>query len=111
MGVPELGSDPKEWKGKLDAMNAQAAQGKAKIVHEPDRTGADAVQRKAHAQGMIKDGHDADHALDIQFGGSATNPANIRSTAARVNRSVGSQGKRRLDYPDGTPIREFVEDK
>ena len=97
-----------EWKGKLDAMNAQADAGKAKVVYDTVRDGK--AQKEARQQGMIEDGHDADHALDLQFGGEDV-IGNIRSTPSRVNRSVGGQGHRRKLYPEGTPIRRFIEDE
>ncbi len=99
-----------EWKGKMDALNEQAAAGEAKIVHEPDRPPeALQAQRQARSSGMIQEGHHADHALDLQFGGKP-GIENIRSTPARINTSVGAQGKARLSYPDGTKIRRFVDE-
>jgi hypothetical protein len=106
-----VGVSDTEWQAKLDAMNAQAAQGKAKIVHDVSRPPEAAqAQRQAREQGMIREGDQADHALDMQFGGSA-GMENIRSTPARINQSVGAQGKARQQYPDGTPIERFVEKK
>ncbi|WP_009961005.1 RHS repeat-associated core domain-containing protein [Verrucomicrobium spinosum] len=97
-----------DWNAKLAAMNEQAAAGKAKVVHSPVRDGK--AQKQARQQGMIEDGHDADHALDLQFGG-ADDIGNIRSTPSRVNRSVGGQGQGRKQHPDGTPIDRFVDDE
>ena len=94
------------WQNKLNALNEGAAQGRAKVVYEPVRNGQ--AQRQARQQGMIKPGDDADHGLDLQFNGS-DNISEIISTNSRVNRSVGSQGKGRLNYPDGTPISKFTE--
>lgn len=82
--------------------------GNARIVYDPVRGGR--AQREARHQGMIQDGHDADHALDLQFGGK-DELGNIRSTPSRVNRSVGGQGNGRRRHPDGTPIRRFIEDE
>jgi hypothetical protein len=67
-------------------------------------------QKEARKDGLIKSGHDADHGLDLQFGGTP-GKENIISTEQRVNRSVGGQGAARKQYPDGTQIRKFVEDK
>jgi hypothetical protein len=93
------------WRTKLGMLNAAAARGEARVVHSPTRSGT--AQREARSSGMIEPGHDADHALDLQFGG-ADSMANITSTATRVNRSVGAQGRARMAFPDGTPIKEFV---
>ena len=80
------------------------ARGEAKVVLHPERDGK--AQRDARAAGEIQPGHDADHALDLQFGGKDAR-SNIVSTNSSVNRSVGSQGKQRTQFPDGTPIKEF----
>ena len=85
--------------------NEGAANGKAKVVYNPERSGV--AQREARAAGKIKQGHDADHGLDLQFDGDDLR-SNITSTPSRINRSVGGQGNRRFQYPDGTPIKEFV---
>jgi hypothetical protein len=95
------------WQKKLDALNQGASSGRAKVVHKPVRTGA--AQKQARKSGQIEPGHDADHGLDLQYGGSDTIDE-IISTQKRVNRSVGAQGRRRLQYPDGTPIRQFLEE-
>jgi len=94
----------KDWDAKLAHLNAAAKKGKAKVVHHPERDGK--AQRDARAAGEIQAGHDADHALDLQFGGQDAR-SNIVSTNSSVNRSVGSQGKQRMQFPDGTPIRGF----
>jgi RHS repeat-associated protein len=96
------------WQAKVNKMNAAAARGEAKVVHHPTRSGA--AQREARAAGDIKPGHDADHGLDLWAGGADARP-NITSTPPRINRSVGGQSRARLDYPDGTPIKEFVTKK
>jgi len=103
---PEGVSDA-EWKAKLKALNDAAKNGKAKVVHNPVRDGK--AQKQARKEGKIKKGHDADHSLDLQFGGD-DKPSNIRSTPSRVNRSVGGQGQQRMQHPHGTPIRKFVSD-
>jgi hypothetical protein len=87
--------------------NEAAAAGRAKVVHNPVRDGR--AQRLAKKKGMIEKGHDADHGLDLQFGGEDV-IEEIISTESRVNRSVGGQGKRRMKFPDGTPIRKFFEE-
>jgi len=92
------------WQAKLQHLNEGARSGSARVVHRPSMTGA--AQREARRSGAISAGDDADHALDLQFGG-ADDAANIVSTPARVNRSVGAQGRQRLDHSDGTRIREF----
>ena len=97
-----------QWQKKLDALNAGAAEGRAQVVHRPVRTGT--AQRQARAEGRISAGDDADHALDLQFGGKDT-PAEIISTNSTVNRSVGAQGRQRLRHPDGTPINRFREEQ
>lgn len=87
-------------------MNAAAAEGRAKVVHRPVRSGE--AQRQARAEGRISPGDDADHGLDLQFGGQDV-PEEIISTNSTVNRSVGGQGRQRLSHPDGTPITCFKE--
>ena len=96
-----------QWQKKLDALNAGAAEGRAKVVHHPVRSGA--AQRQARAEGRIAPGDEADHGLDLQFGGRDV-PEEIISTNKTVNRSVGGQGRERLRHPDGTPIKCFKED-
>ena len=102
------GVSDKEWKKKLNILNKGAKKGKAKVVHKPTRTGK--VQKDARKAGKIKKGHEADHGLALQFGGDDTS-GNITSTPKRINRSVGGQGKQRIQYRDGTPIRGFKEVK
>ena len=97
-----------EWQAKVAAMNEQATAGNAKVVYNPVRNGQAQIQ--ARKQGLIKNGHDADHSLDLQFGG-VDDIGNIRSTPSRINRSVGGQGQGRKQYPDGTPINRFVDDE
>ena len=65
--------------------------------------------RSSAKDGIIENGHDADHGLDLQYGGTDSLDE-IISTQSRVNRSVGGQGKARMNYPDGTPIKRFVEE-
>lgn len=96
-----------QWQSKLDALNAAAAEGRAKVVHQPVRSGA--AQRQARAEGRISPGDDADHALDLQFGGQDVSEE-IISTNSTVNRSVGAQGHQRLRHPDGMPITCFKDD-
>ncbi|MCA9140950.1 MAG: hypothetical protein KDB00_29465, partial [Planctomycetales bacterium] len=96
-----------DWQKKLDALNQGAAEGQAKVVHKPVRDGK--AQRQARQLGQIEAGHDADHGLDLQFGGDDTIDE-IISTQSRVNRSVGAQGRGRLQHPDGTPIKRFTEE-
>ena len=100
---PEGVSD-EAWQAKMDHLNAAAARGEAKVVHNPERDGK--AQREARKEGRIGEGCDADHALDLQFGGK-DDGSNIVSTDSRVNRSVGGQGQQRMQYEDGTPIKEF----
>lgn len=97
-----------DWQSKLDALNNGANAGRAKVVYDPVRDGK--AQRDARKKGMIKPNHDADHGLDLQFGGK-DDISEIISTESRVNRSVGAQGSHRKKYPDGTPIKKFVEKK
>jgi hypothetical protein len=94
-----------QWEAKLNALNKGAAEGRAKVVYQPTRTGA--AQREARDLGLISDGDDADHGLDLQYGGDDTIDE-IQSTNSRVNRSVGAQGRARKNYPDGTAITRFV---
>ena len=97
-----------DWQAKLAALNKGAEEGRAKVVYDPVRNGA--AQAQARRQGLIQPGHDADHGLDLQFGGQDT-LSEIISTNSSVNRSVGAQGKQRIKYPDGTPIKKFEEGK
>jgi RHS repeat-associated protein len=97
-----------EWAKKLKALNDAAAAGEAKVVHHPVR--GSKVQKEARQQGLVKPGQDADHGLDLQYGGQDTGK-NIQGLDPRVNRSVGGQGKGRLKHPDGTPITGFPEKK
>jgi hypothetical protein len=90
----------------MNALNKGAAEGRAKVVYAPERTGA--AQKAAREQGAVQPGDDADHGLDLQFGGEDS-VGEIVSTTPRVNRSVGGQGRARLQYPDGTPIVKFTE--
>ena len=101
------GVSDEAWQKKLDALNNAAAQGKARVVHNPVRNGS--AQRQARREGRIAPGDDADHALDLQFGG-ADDASNIMSTDRRVNRSVGGQGRQRMQHADGTPINRFTEE-
>ena len=95
-----------DWNAKMKKLNEGADAGDAKMVHKPTRDGK--AQQAARKNGEIEAGHDADHGLDLQFGGKDTRE-NITSTNARVNRSVGGQGTRlRKEIPDGTKIKEFV---
>jgi hypothetical protein len=34
----------------------------------------------------------------------------LSSTDRRINRSVGGQGRGRMQYPDGMPIRRFIDE-
>jgi hypothetical protein len=97
-----------QWQAKLDALNKAAAEGRAKVVYKPARSGA--AQRQARTEGRIEVGDDADHGLDLQFGGEDI-VDEIISTNPSVNRSVGGQGRQRLQYPEGTAIRLFKETK
>lgn len=92
------------WDKKVRALNDAAKRGDARVVHNPARSGV--AQRQARREGRIQPGHDADHELDLQFNGEDV-PANITSTPSRINRSVGGQGAQRMQFPDGTPIKEF----
>ena len=102
------GVSDEDWEAKLRILNEAAEQGRARVVHSPTRTGT--AQRQARREGRIKPGHDADHGLDLQFGGEDS-PGNIVSTPTRVNRSVGGQGQQRLQHPEGTRIDNFLEEK
>ena len=95
-----------QWQKKLDALNTASAEGRAKVVRTPSRSGR--AQRQARREGRVEAGDDADHGLDLQFGGEDT-VEEIISTNPTVNRSVGGQGRQRLQHPDGTPIRSFKE--
>jgi hypothetical protein len=95
-----------QWQKKLDALNKGAELGRAKVVHDPVRTGT--AQKAAREEGLVDAADDADHGLDLQFGGEDA-VGEIISTNPRVNRSIGGQGKARKQYPDGTPIVRFKE--
>jgi uncharacterized protein YheU (UPF0270 family) len=91
-------------KKKLAALYKAAAEGKAKVVHNVKRDGK--AQKKARQEGLINNGEDADHSLDLQFGGTDTGD-NIQSLDQTVNRSIGSQGKIVKKIPNGTKIKSF----
>jgi hypothetical protein len=91
----------------MGLLKKAAADGQARVVHNPKRDGK--AQREARAAGEIEEGHDADHGLDLQYGGADTRE-NIVSTPQRINRSIGGQRGGR-DVPDGTPIEDFEEVK
>ena len=71
---------------RVPQMNARAARGGATVVRSPVRAGN---AQRAPAKGMIKPGHHADHALDLQYGG-ADDIANVTSAPARITLEHGA---------------------
>jgi hypothetical protein len=73
-------------------------------VTQVDRTGSSATRRYRQAKGVIPEGSDVDHVVDLQLGGADT-LSNMRPLNSSVNRSLGAQIQQQIkDLPAGTRI-------
>lgn len=70
----------------------------------PQRSGTSAVSRYEKANGVVPNGFDVDHVIDLQLGG-ADQLSNMHLLESAVNRSLGKQVEARLSKLDyGTTI-------